>query len=664
MSDRDDASSSLGMFLKSLSAPILTVISFMSSVFGFVKLFTEKDAGLITLIALSVGILLLLSICLYYARFWKPEQRDKGQSLFESSMSDERVKAQARKEKRRKRVRRLAVAGLILIPILCGSGIAGWKYTQSLPPKDIIVLVAEFDGPDSKNFGVTETIINQLRQATGKYSEDKKQSVKIQALNKSITEQEGSEVAQTEGEKRKATIAIWGWYRNTGTIVPLSVHFEVLRPPKNLPELGQTARGQLQSTAIADLKSFTLQPRLSNEMSYLSLFTLGMTRVAAADWDGAIARFSNALSQRIERTTALDQSLVYFYRGYAYLQKGDSERGLADLDRTIELHPKLAEAYVNRMTIYLAKGDYSRALADTNEAIKLKPDLGLAYNNRGLTYLVTGDYDRAISDFSQALKLIPHTADSANTLRSKGSQVGTILQSDREVPIANFNFFDEFSDYILYINRGSAYLSKKNYDRALADFNQAIKIQPDRALAYFNRASIYFSKENYDHTIADCSQVIKLQPDFALAYMKRGSAYAFKGDHDLAITDFNQAIKIQPNSDTYMIRGDFYYEKGDYDLAISDYNQSLKFKPVFDVYIQRGKSYNQKDDYNLAIADYNLAIKLKPGNASAYNNRGLSYKNKGDYDRAIADFKKVLELTKEPKMHQDVEKQLKELDVK
>ena len=261
MNAHDNSNSSLGTFLKNFSVPILTIISFISGVHGFVKLFADKDTGLVTVISLGVGILLLLGICLYYARFWKPEQQDKGRSAFAPPPSDEQVKAQLKKERRRKWVRRLAIAGLILLPILSGSGVAGWKYVQSLPPKDIIVLVANFDSPDSKNFGVTETVINQLRQATRKYSEDKKQPVKIQSLNKSITEQEGSEVARTEGEKRKATIVIWGWYRNTGAVVPLSVHFEVLRPPKSLPDLGQNAQGQLQQAAIADLKSFTLQSR-------------------------------------------------------------------------------------------------------------------------------------------------------------------------------------------------------------------------------------------------------------------------------------------------------------------------------------------------------------------------------------------------------------------
>ncbi len=619
MSDRDNSNSGLEMFLKKFSTPVLAVISFISGVYGFVKLFANQDAGLVTLISLGVGILLLLGICLYYARFWKPEQQDKGKAAFEPSLSDEQVRALASKERRRKRVRRLAIAGLILIPILCGSGVAGWKYVQSLPPKEIIVLVADFDKADSKNFGVTETVIDQLRQATGKYSD-----VKIQALNKSITEQEGSEVARTEGKKRKATIVIWGRYRDIGGVVPLRVHFEILRPPKNLPELGQITGGQPQQIALAELPSFTLQ--LSNEMSYLSLFTLGMTRVAAAEWDDAIVSFSDALSQHVERTTALDQSLVYFFRGNAYLQKGDSEHALADFDQAIKLQPKLAEAYVNRMAIYFFKGYYNRALANGNQAIKLKSDYALAYYNRGLSYVETGDYDRAIADFSQALKLIPNTADSANS--------------------ANPLSVVELSDYALYVSRGNAYRFKKDYDRALADVNQAIKLRPDLAIAYYNRTAIYAIKENFDLVIADCNQIIKLQPDFALAYAKRAAAYYLKGDRDRAITDLNQAIKLQPDLlSAYAVRGEIFFVKEDYNRAISDYNQAIKLKPDdAKVYNQRRFSYSHQGDFDRAITDYNQAIKLKSTFANIYNGRGNVYKSKGDYDRAIADYNQAIKL--------------------
>ncbi len=397
MSSNNDSNASFGVFVKNSSALVLAVISFISSVYGFVKLFADKDAGLITLISLIVGILLLLSICLYYARFWKPEKHDKARSAFEPSLSDEQVKAHSQKERLRRLVRRLAFAGLILLPILSISGFASWQYFQSLPSKDIIVLVADFEGPDLKNYRVTKNIYDRLSNATKKYSD-----VRIQRLNQVVSE---SEIARSEGEKHKATIVIWGDYGVTDVAVQISTRFEVMHPSKDLPELGKQANGMPQESAIAELKSFKLQTRLSQELSYLSLFTLGITRYTVADWDGAIARFSDALNQITETTSILDRSLVDFYRGTAYLQKGDYDRALADFNQTIKLQPNFVQAYANRGLIYLTKSDNDRALADLNQTLKLQPNFVPAYNNRGLIYYTKGNYDLAIADFTQALKL-------------------------------------------------------------------------------------------------------------------------------------------------------------------------------------------------------------------------------------------------------------------
>ena len=139
MSDRNDSSNGLGAFLNRMSARILAGISFVSGVYGFVKLFADRDAGLVTLISLTVGIVVLLGVCLYYVRFWQPERHDQGRSAA-SPTSDEQVHAQAREERHRRWIRRSAMAGLILIPVLAVSGVAGWFYVQRLPAKHIIVL--------------------------------------------------------------------------------------------------------------------------------------------------------------------------------------------------------------------------------------------------------------------------------------------------------------------------------------------------------------------------------------------------------------------------------------------------------------------------------------------------------------------------------------------
>src|SRR5215510_12191138 len=198
-------------------------------------------------------------------------------------------------------------------------------------------------------------------------------------------------------------------------------------------------------------------------MTYLSLFVLGMARRAAGDAEGAISRFNDALNQAAEPSSSLNHSVVYFFRGSTYLLKGDSDHALADFNEAIKLQPRFAESYVNRGSIYLAKGNYTLALPDLNEAIQLKPDFAEAYNNRGLFYLHAKDYDQAIADFSQALKLL--ATNSSKAIRLDSDQLVTF---DRD---ALFALVTGFSEDLVYINRGAAYFSKGDYDRALTDFN-------------------------------------------------------------------------------------------------------------------------------------------------------------------------------------------------
>ena len=162
------------------------------------------------------------------------------------------------------------------------------------------------------------------------------------------------------------------------------------------------------------------------------------------------------------------------------------------------------------------------------------------------------------------------------------------------------------SDPSFYNNRGWDFYQKKDYDKAISDFNDAIKLNPNSALAYFNRGITYGDKKEYDKAISDFNDAIRLDPNSALGYFNRGIAYAGKREYDEAISDFNDAIRLDPNSAlAYNNRGSFYYGKKEYDKAVSDYND---------------------------------AIRLNPNYALAYYNRGLVYREQGNNAQAQAEF--------------------------
>jgi Tfp pilus assembly protein PilF len=138
-----------------------------------------------------------------------------------------------------------------------------------------------------------------------------------------------------------------------------------------------------------------------------------------------------------------------------------------------------------------------------------------------------------------------------------------------------------------YLSRGVEQQAKEDYDPALADFAEAVRIDKKYATAYYNRCAIYNFKKQYDSAITECSQAIKLGPS-ADATARGGS---LSKDH-----------------------------------VMSDY------------YAERGLAFLKKDDLVHAMLDLDNAIRLNPDNGRALKTRGLVYEAKGDTARAQADF--------------------------
>ncbi len=132
----------------------------------------------------------------------------------------------------------------------------------------------------------------------------------------------------------------------------------------------------------------------------------------------------------------------------------------------------------------------------------------------------------------------------------------------------------------VYVCRAFAYGLKEDYDRAIADFNLALQIDPNDSLAYlyyFGRGYAYGSKRDIDRAIADYNRALQLDQSFAEAYTARGLAYALKGDLDRAIADYNQALHIDPrNSVAWYFFGIVYKAKGDKFRARRSFQKALE----------------------------------------------------------------------------------------
>ena len=451
--------------------------------------------------------------------------------------------------------------------------------------RQITILVADFEGEELDNYRVTDTILKNLKLATADYLD-----VRVKALGKTITEEDGSEVARKLGQRHNAAIILWGWYDKTETTVPTSVNFEVLAKPKEFPELGEEARGKVRTATRDELENFTIQTKLSQEMSYLTLVTLGLSRYAIEDWDGTIDLLTDALAQEIAETSTLNPG-VYRSRGNAYRRQQKYDKAIADYNRALALEPNHRWAYVNRGNAYRRQQKYDKAIADYNRALALEPNHRWAYVNRGLVH-----YER------------------------------------------------------------------QEYDKAIADYNRALTLEPNYRWAYVNRGLVHYERQEYDQAIADYNRALVLEPNYQWAYVNRGNAYRRQQEYDKAIADYNRALTLEPHKWTYINRGILYHERQEYNKAIADYNRALNISPDYvKAYKYRSRSYSNKQEYAKAISDCNRALEIDPDDTWTYTTRGEVYFLQGNIQKAISDFQKALELTDARELIQEVEQQLREL---
>ncbi|MEA2910894.1 MAG: hypothetical protein QOJ15_2975 [Bradyrhizobium sp.] len=143
----------------------------------------------------------------------------------------------------------------------------------------------------------------------------------------------------------------------------------------------------------------------------------------------------------------------------------------------------LALKYINRGVEWKLKRDYERAPTDYGAAIQLDEKYADAFYDRCFLYNLKEDYDRALADCTRAVKLGP----SSEAISATGAQR---LGNDRTN-----------SDY--YAQRGFAYLGKKDYGHAIADYNVAIGLNPNNAHAVKNRGLAYQGNGDTAHANAD-----------------------------------------------------------------------------------------------------------------------------------------------------------------
>ena len=204
-----------------------------------------------------------------------------------------------------------------------------------------------------------------------------------------------------------------------------------------------------------------------------------------------------------------------------------------------------------------------------------------------------------------------------------------------------------------FIQLGIDYYDKNEFIKAIEQYEKALALDNNYAIAHYNRALAYYDLKEYDQSLAGCNTAILLDPDYTNAYIVRGLSLYYKNNFPGAIDDYNKAVELnENNSIAYFNRGLAWYSLSDFKKAIDDYNKAIILDNDYvNAYFNRALAFYYIGDYDKAIEDYDRVILAQPDYADAYLNRGLAWNYKAKYDKAIADYNEVLSRKSEYKGH-------------
>jgi len=133
----------------------------------------------------------------------------------------------------------------------------------------------------------------------------------------------------------------------------------------------------------------------------------------------------------------------------------------------------------------------------------------------------------------------------------------------------------------IYMSLANAYDETGDTARALADYNQAIAIDPGKALYFYNRGYFYYRQNDNDHADADFAQTVSLDPSIVPAHFLLGVLAERKGDIVASVMRFNETIALNPKlAQAYLARASAEGKMGQGDKAMVDIKMAISLDPA------------------------------------------------------------------------------------
>lgn len=281
-------------------------------------------------------------------------------------------------------------------------------------------------------------------------------------------------------------------------------------------------------------------------------------------------------------------TLSFALAGFAQDWKERKEMKTANMERAMEAFYK--------------NNDPSEAMKYFNAEIAANPKNGYAYSWMALIYQRYSEYGKAIEAASKAIQHLP--------------------RKDKE--------YAAFA----YSTRADAYVELKEFDKALADYNAAIKAEPSAPSRYQSRADYYFIREEYGLAEKDYQKYISLDPTSPLGYLGIGRNHKQQGKCEEALQWFDKAIQLSSDySRSYSFRAECYIKLGRFDEAASDIVTALDIDHDNKAFILMQELADST--YRTIVSRLKVQAEKEPNNSEWYYYLGIASERTKKYDKAI-----------------------------
>jgi tetratricopeptide (TPR) repeat protein len=128
-----------------------------------------------------------------------------------------------------------------------------------------------------------------------------------------------------------------------------------------------------------------------------------------------------------------------------------------------------------------------------------------------------------------------------------------------------------------HILEGVRLFQTQHYDDALAAFDLAVAIAPNRGEAYWRRGCVHEAMGDVDRALADFNRAIRYDPRLHGPYLRRGRLRTERKDYQDALADFDRALVVRPNDpEAHLHRGVCLFERGDLAAASTEFQRVLR----------------------------------------------------------------------------------------